>query len=975
MQRKEQLITIMLAALMLCVAAGCDGDGGEPDCEGVANLCDGELGNYRCSTDSGSIEVCQHNDDGCPVWTEYQVCDTDEVCDDSGDAPECTCQDVCSTLGDTRCQGTVVQTCSTAASGCLDWADTQDCADDGLSCSLVSGEAQCTEGCTDECEYQDQGQCSGDIIQTCNMGADGCLHWEDVTDCSLTLQACDDTSGTPECITTCTGNCPVADMLRCSGTVIQVCTLNTDGCLYWEDGTDCADTDQVCEIVDLVAQCVDECTDECDTTGETQCSGTVIQTCTAGTDGCNDWVDGTDCADTGNTCDDTDEPAECINGSGDSCTDVEVIVTTPFTKTGTDFTAVYTDTMDLAGTDCTTRTGSREAVFAINLTTGDILRVEEAGGLDAVVSVQATCGGSEACLVSEDDSYDDTITYTATADGTVYIVVEAWSSSPTTVDYDIRVDIGGTEACGDSADNDFDGLVDCDDPDCFGDATYCTSETNCGDGEDNDNDTLIDCADTTDCTGDVFCQESCADPIAVTTFPYRLTGTDFLVAFDDDQDLGGTDCMTRTGSVEAVFAVTVTAGDTIRLSEHGSLDAVLSLQETCGDSEVCVFSEDLGETGGYTYTATADGTVYAIVEAYYTTTSYVDFDILIEKGVAEVCNDTTDNDFDGFIDCDDGDCYGTGTCALPTIVVNEVAYDDDGTDDREMVEIFAASGAIDLTGLSLVHINGSDGAEIWAIDLAGFQTNGAGFFYIGSSYYANADAYWTDFSITDTNAVQNGPESVAIYFDYGGSSEAIVDVVEYEGDGSGPGEGTPAPTVAYGSWQNSIGRYPDGTDTGDNGADFVLSWWTTEGLANTPAQPGAAFQRLTGSSDGDQTLPMAIPDNDATGIDLTATGPSFLGTTISDIHFGIRITHTYQGDLVVRLTDPAGITVTMHDRSGGGTDDLMTVYDLVTTPATGTMDDFLTHNPQGVWTVHVHDGAGGDVGNVLEWVLWVDDGV
>ena len=54
-----------------------------------------------------------------------------------------------------------------------------------------------------------------------------------------------------------------------------------------------------------------------------------------------------------------------------------------------------------------------------------------------------------------------------------------------------------TEVCDDGKDNDGDGLVDCNDPDCF---EFCNSAEICDDGKDNDGDGLVDCNDP-DCKG------------------------------------------------------------------------------------------------------------------------------------------------------------------------------------------------------------------------------------------------------------------------------------------------------------------------------------------------------------------------------------------------------------------------------------------------------------------------------------------
>ena len=76
------------------------------------------------------------------------------------------------------------------------------------------------------------------------------------------------------------------------------------------------------------------------------------------------------------------------------------------------------------------------------------------------------------------------------------------------------------EVCGDTFDNDEDGLADCEDPDCF---EACTSPEDCGDGLDNDGDGVEDCEDT-DCEGVPPClpPEACEggeDEAAAPAFP------------------------------------------------------------------------------------------------------------------------------------------------------------------------------------------------------------------------------------------------------------------------------------------------------------------------------------------------------------------------------------------------------------------------------------------------------------------------
>jgi len=67
------------------------------------------------------------------------------------------------------------------------------------------------------------------------------------------------------------------------------------------------------------------------------------------------------------------------------------------------------------------------------------------------------------------------------------------------------------EDCRNGEDDDQDGLVDCDDPDCTDDPT-CIPTEDCADGADNDGDGLVDCEDA-DCIDATACVEACADGV------------------------------------------------------------------------------------------------------------------------------------------------------------------------------------------------------------------------------------------------------------------------------------------------------------------------------------------------------------------------------------------------------------------------------------------------------------------------------
>jgi subtilisin-like proprotein convertase family protein/subtilisin family serine protease len=106
------------------------------------------------------------------------------------------------------------------------------------------------------------------------------------------------------------------------------------------------------------------------------------------------------------------------------------------------------------------------------------------------------------------------------------------------------------------------------------------------------------------------------------------------------------------------------------------------------------------------------------------------------------------------------------------------------------------------------------------------------------------------------------------------------------------------------------------------------------------------------------TTPVSIPDNNTTGITSTINVPE--GLTISDVAATVNITHTYIGDLLITLRSPAGTTVTLHNQTGGSTDNLNQTYPL---------SAFNGQNASGTWTLSVSDRASIDVGTLTSWSL------
>jgi len=120
-----------------------------------------------------------------------------------------------------------------------------------------------------------------------------------------------------------------------------------------------------------------------------------------------------------------------------------------------------------------------------------------------------------------------------------------------------------------------------------------------------------------------------------------------------------------------------------------------------------------------------------------------------------------------------------------------------------------------------------------------------------------------------------------------------------------------------------------------------------------PPQPAAAlvFQVV-------QDVP--INDFQTASLSLPVAGPG----PLTSIQVAVDLDHTYIGDLVLQLLPPAAMgvaAVLLHNRAGGGTDNLKITYDEVNVPALAALKG---RDPSGRWTLEVSDTARADRGTL-----------
>lgn len=170
--------------------------------------------------------------------------------------------------------------------------------------------------------------------------------------------------------------------------------------------------------------------------------------------------------------------------------------------------------------------------------------------------------------------------------------------------------------------------------------------------------------------------------------------------------------------------------------------------------------------------------------------------------------------------------------ARAQVVINEVDYDQPGTDATEYIELLNTGGTVfPLQYLQVVMVNGNAGgsAIYRTLDGTSWPALDAGDYFV---ICANAATANCDVVVTPaTNLIQNGsPDAIALVITQ--PAPAIIDVLSYGGSVPGytEGSGTSAEDTNI-SPGVSIGRFPDGADSGNNSADFRLMC-NTPGAAN-----------------------------------------------------------------------------------------------------------------------------------------------
>jgi hypothetical protein len=220
-----------------------------------------------------------------------------------------------------------------------------------------------------------------------------------------------------------------------------------------------------------------------------------------------------------------------------------------------------------------------------------------------------------------------------------------------------------TAACNDNEDNDEDGLVDEDDPDCYdASGTFDANDTDegptCGDGVDNDEDGWIDVADP-----------GCGGTAAGSDEGGYSYGSDCNDSIDNDGD-GRTDALDPGCSTGLDSEDGDTCTDGIDNNEDGWID---SDDLTCapgsyyadGESVYSTLASLAFECSSFDMVTTPDGIVAQPIDEDGDGEANLDdedclwgWDASGEGALPDECHDRIDNDLDGWVDDADYQCVG-----------------------------------------------------------------------------------------------------------------------------------------------------------------------------------------------------------------------------------------------------------------------------------------------------------------------------
>ena len=283
---------------------------------------------------------------------------------------------------------------------------------------------------------------------------------------------------------------------------------------------------------------------------------------------------------------------------------------------------------------------------------------------------------------------------------------------------------------------------------------------------------------------------------------------------------------------------------------------------------------------------------------------------------------------------------GTGSSGLVAPWINEIHYDNTGTDTGEFIEIAGPAGT-DLTGYQLVLYNGSSTV------LAPYNT-----FTFSSVLSNQSNGYGFIVVNYPTNGIQNGtPDGMALVDSFGN----VIEFLSYEGSftpTSGPAAGMPSTDIGVSEGSSTpIGHSLQRNGTGYQASDFS---WSAE-AANT-GNAANTSQTFVAPPSGNTVV---LTVTDAAGNTSTCSGT----VTVVDSTAPTAVCQS----VTVYLDASGNATITTGDIDNGSSDNCAVDSLALSQNSFGCSDVSAASQPADAWINEFHyDNAGGDVGEFIE---------
>ena len=253
-------------------------------------------------------------------------------------------------------------------------------------------------------------------------------------------------------------------------------------------------------------------------------------------------------------------------------------------------------------------------------------------------------------------------------------------------------------------------------------------------------------------------------------------------------------------------------------------------------------------------------------------------------------------------------------------------------------------------------------------------------------------SYWSKGYVLSPNAVdeeksleKRAGHSILLV---GWDDDLEVQKVDEEGNPLEDAEGNPVMEKGFFLFKNSWGTGSFGADNphGDGygwiAYSYVDEWGSSMGCGLPEVTPpdevcgdgldndqdgdtdcddtdcSAEPQCQTGPQEYENTTPVDIPDDDQNGA--TSTIEVAESGAIQALSVTVDITHTYSGDIEIRLIHPDGTDIQVLDPTMESTPDIQETF---------VVEDFNDKDSAGTWTLKLIDHASMDTGTLNSWVL------